>query len=96
MTINNFAETDTLVCTMAAMIYRQLQKNGDPTRTKALDECGLVLPWDQRSAKVRHVWESAVRSALDSMGITGDGKIDGLRIYTTPAAAELADEESVF
>ncbi len=90
----DFAEDDTLTCTLAAMIYRQLQKSPDSARSKAMNEVGLVLPWEQRSAAVRNFWETAVRQALESMGIIGDSVRD-LRIYNKPAALELHDSESV-
>jgi hypothetical protein len=89
-----FADDETLVCTLAAAIYRQLQRSQDPSRTKAMNEFGLVLPWEQRSAAVRNVWEAACLAALESMGIIGD-EVRDLRIYTKPAALELEDNESV-
>jgi lauroyl/myristoyl acyltransferase len=90
----DFADADTLTCTLAAMLYRQLQRSSDPARTNALNEFGLVLPWEQRSAAVRNVWESVVRQALESMAVIGDGVRD-LRIYTKPAALELEDGDTV-
>jgi len=89
-----FADDTTLYCTLAAAIYRQLQRSADPARTKALNEFGLVLPWDQRSAAVRNVWETAVCEALKSMAVIGDS-VDDLRIYYRPAALEFEDGESV-
>ena len=94
MHLIDFGHPDTLTCTLAAMIYRQLQRSPDPARTKALNEFGLVLPWEQRSATVRNVWETAVREALEGMGIIGDGLRD-LRIHHKPAALELQDGEAV-
>ena len=90
----DFADADTLTCTLAAMLYRQLQKSPDPARTKALNEFGLVLPWEQRSAAVRNVWEMAVREALESMGVIGD-EVRDLHVYNRPAALELQDGEAV-
>lgn len=94
MNAADFGDADTLTCTLAAAIYKQLQKSPDPARTKALNEFGLVLPWEQRSAAVRNVWETAVRQALESIAVIGD-EVRELHIYTKPAALELGDNESV-
>lgn len=94
MHLTEFGDPETLTCTLAAMIYRRMQKSGDPARTKALNEFGLVLPWEQRSAAVRNVWETAVREALEGMGIIGD-EVRDLHLYTKPAAVELEDGEAV-
>jgi hypothetical protein len=90
----DFADPDTLTCTLAAMLYKALQRSHDPAITKALNECGLVLPWEQRSAAVRNVWETAVRQALENMAIIGDTAHE-LRIYHRPAALDLQDNEAV-
>lgn len=90
----NFGDPDTLVCTLSAMLYKALQRSQDLARTKALSEFGLVLPWEQRSAAVRNVWETAVRQALESMAIIGDTAHE-LRIYHRPAALDFQDGEAV-
>jgi len=90
----DFADADTLTCTLAAMLYRQLQKSADPVRSKALNEFGLVIRWEERSAAVRNFWEAAMLEALKSMGIIGDSVRD-LHVYNRPAALELQDGEAV-
>ena len=91
---SDFGDPNTLTCTLAAMLYKQLQKSHDPALTKALNEFGLVLPWEQRSAAVRNVWETVVRQALENMAIIGDTAHE-LRIYNRPAALDLQDGEAV-
>lgn len=91
----DFADATTLYCTLAGMIYRQLQKSTDPALVKALNPNGLVLPFDSRSLAVKHVWETVVKNALENMGIIGSGTAHELHIRKKPAALELEDSESV-
>jgi hypothetical protein len=92
-----FADDQTLYLTLAGMLYRQLQKSSDPALEKALNPNGLVLPFEQRSAAVRNVFESICKKTLENMGITGNGTAHELLIRTKPAADELPqDQESIF
>jgi hypothetical protein len=78
------------------MLYERIRKSQDPQREKALNPYGLVVPWKDRSAKTRHFWETAIKEALESMGIIGD-EVHNLFISNTPAANELVDSsESIF
>lgn len=90
----NFADDETLYLTLAGMIYDRLRKSSDSAREKALNPYGLVLPFEQRSAAVRNVWEKVCKEALESMGIIGSGSVHDLRIRTKPAL-ELQDDEAV-
>jgi hypothetical protein len=81
----DFADDETLYLTLAGMIYDRLCKSSDPAREKALNPYGLVLPFEQRSAAVRNVWETVCKEALEGMGIIGSGSVHGLRIRTKPA-----------
>jgi hypothetical protein len=93
----DFADDETLYLTLAGMIYDRLRKSPDPAREKALNPYGLVLPFEQRSASFRFVWETVCKEALLSMGIIGSGSVNGLRVRTKPAADELPnDEEAIF
>jgi hypothetical protein len=93
----DFADGPTLYVTLAGMIYDQLRKCADPALDKALNPWGLVLPYEQRSAAVRHVWESAVKNALENMGILGSGSARELHIRHKPAAEELdPDDDAIF
>jgi|GEM_PF-3044477 len=93
----DFADDETLYLTLAGMIYDRLRKSADPAREKALNPYGLVLPFEQRSAAVRNVWETVCKEALEGMGIIASGVVNGLRVRTKPAADELPnDEEAIF
>ena len=92
----DFSDPETLYCTLARMIYARIRKSQDPQRDKAMNPMGLVIPWDDRSAKTRHFWETVVREALESMGIIGDTAHE-LIISQIPARLELdRDRESIF
>lgn len=91
----DFGNADTLTCTLAAMLYKALQRSQDPSLEKALNPLGLMVPWHMRSAKVRNVWEKAVRKALEDMSIIGDTAHD-LHIHNKPAALELEESDSIF
>jgi hypothetical protein len=94
---SEFADDQTLYLTLAGMIYQRLQKSADPALEKALNPLGLVLPFEERSAAVRNVWETACKEALEGMGIIGSGSMHELRIRKKPAADELAgDRDSIF
>lgn len=95
MNPRDFADDQTLYCTLAGMIYRQLQRCSDPALEKALNPLGLVLPFEARSAAVRNVWETVVKNALQNMGINETGSARDLHTRTKPAALELEDNESV-
>lgn len=90
----DFSDPTTLYCTLAAAIYRRLQASQDQARSKALNEMGLVIRWEDRSAKTRHFWETAIREALQDMSIIGD-EVRDLHIHARPAALELEDGEAV-
>lgn len=90
-----FADDQTLYLTLARMIYDRLRKSSDPATEKALNPYGLVLPFSDRSAAVRNVWETVVKQALENMGIIGFGTAHDLHIHTKPAALELEDGEAV-
>jgi hypothetical protein len=93
--MNTFADDTTLYCTLARMLYDRLRKRiGDDVADKALSPFGMVLPYEQRSAQVRHWWESLVKDTLTSMGVIGDNVRD-LHINTTPAASEMPSD-SIF
>jgi len=93
----NFADPETLYLTLARMLYDRIRKSQDPQRDKALNAMGLVLPWQDRSAKTRHFWEAAVKKTLEDMGVIGDGSVENLVIGTVPARLELdRDVESIF
>lgn len=96
MNARDFADDQTLYLTLAGMLYRQLQRCSDPALVKALNPNGLVLPFDARSAAVRHIWETAVKNALENMGITGSGSARDLHIRMKPAALELEESDSIF
>lgn len=95
MNPRDFADDQTLYCTLAGMIYRQLQRCSDPALEKALNPLGLVLPFEARSAAVRNTWETLVKNALEGMGIIGSGTARDLHIRKKPAALELEDDEAV-
>jgi len=93
--MNTFADDTTLYCTLARMLYDRLRKRiGSDVADKALNPLGMVLPYEQRSAAVRHWWETLVKDTLTSMGVIGDNARD-LHIHTTPAADELSSD-SIF
>jgi hypothetical protein len=93
--MNNFADDTTLYCTLARTLYQRLRKRlGDDVADKALNPFGMALPYEQRSAAVRHWWESLMKDTLTSMGVIGDSVRD-LRINTTPAADEMPSD-SIF
>jgi len=93
--MNNFADDTTLYCTLARMLYDRLRKRlGTDVADKALNPLGMVLPYEQRSAAVRHFWETLVKDTLESMAIIGNNARD-LHIHSTPAAAEL-EGDSIF
>lgn len=75
MNPRDFADDQTLYCTLAGMIYRQLQRCSDPALEKALNPLGLVLPFEARSAAVRNTWETLVKNALEGMGIIGSAPL---------------------
>lgn len=92
----DFSDPETLYCTLARMLYTELQKSQDRQLEKAMNPMALVLPWDKRSAKTRHFWETMVKKALEDMGIIGD-TAHGLIISHVPASRELErDTESIF
>jgi hypothetical protein len=93
--MNTFADDTTLYCTLARMLYDRLRKRiGSDVADKALNPLGMVLPYEQRSAAVRHWWESLVKDTLTSMGVIGDS-VSNLHIHSTPAADEL-EGDSIF
>jgi hypothetical protein len=92
---SDFADDTTLYCTLAGMLYAELQKCSDPALEKLLNPFGLVLPLDSRSLTVRHCLETIVKNTLENMGIIGSGSAHGLLIRSKPAALELQDDESV-
>jgi hypothetical protein len=93
--MNQFSDDTTLYCTLARMLYDRLrQRLGTDVADKALNPFGMVLPYEQRSAQVRHWWETLVKDTLESMGIIGDNARD-LHIHSTPAADEL-EGDSIF
>jgi hypothetical protein len=93
--MNTFADDTTLYCTLARMLYQHLRKRlSDDVADKALNPFGMVLPYEQRSAAVRHWWETLVKDTLEDMGVIGDNARD-LHIHTTPAADELSSD-SIF
>jgi hypothetical protein len=90
--MNQFADDTTLYCTLARMLYDRLRKRlGDDVADKALNPLGMALPYEQRSAAVRHWWETLVKDTLTSMGVIGDSVTD-LHISTTPAANEMPSD----
>jgi hypothetical protein len=91
--MNQFSDDTTLYCTLARMLYDRLRKRiGSDVADKALNQFGMVLPYEQRSAQVRHWWETLVKDTLTSMGVIGDSVSD-LHINTTPAARELSTDD---
>jgi hypothetical protein len=93
--MNHFADDTTLYCTLARTLYDRLrQRLGDDVADQALNPFGMALPYEQRSAQVRHWWETLVKDTLTDMGVIGNNARD-LRIHTTPAAAEL-EGDSIF
>jgi hypothetical protein len=91
--MNQFSDDTTLYCTLARMLYDRLRRRlGDDVADKALSPFGMVLPYEQRSAAVRHWWETLVRESLESMGVIGDS-VSNLHINTTPAADELSTDD---
>jgi hypothetical protein len=91
--MNQFSDDTTLYCTLARTLYQHLRTRlGDDVADKALSPFGMVLPWDERPAAVRHWWESLVKDTLESMGVIGDS-VSNLHINTTPAAAELSTDD---
>ena len=93
--MNQFSDDTTLYCTLARMLYDRLrQRIGDAVANKALNPFGMVLPYEQRSAAVRHWWETLAKDTLEGMGVIGDSVRD-LHIHTTPAAGEMPSD-SIF
>lgn len=92
----DFSDETTLYCTLARMVYDRLRKSSDPATEKALNPYGLALPFSDRSAAVRNVWETVVKQALENMGIIGSGTAHDLHIHTKPAALELEESDSIF
>lgn len=93
--MNHFADDTTLYCTLARMLYDRLRRRiGTDVADKALNPFGMVLPYEQRSAVVRHWWETLVKDTLTDMGIIGDNA-RGLHNHTKPAADEL-EGDSIF
>jgi hypothetical protein len=93
--MNTFGDDTTLYCTLARMLYQHLrQRIGDDVADQALNPFGMVLPYEQRSAAVRHWWETLVKDTLTSMGVIGDS-VSRLHIHTTPAASEMPSD-SIF
>lgn len=91
--MNHFADDTTLYCTLARMLYDRLRKRqGTDVADKALNPFGMVLPYEQRSAQVRHWWETLVKDTLTDMAIIGDNA-RGLHIHSTPAARELSTDD---
>jgi hypothetical protein len=75
------------------MLYDRLRTRlGTDVADQALSPFGMVLPYEQRSAAVRHWWETLVKDTLTSMGVIGDNA-RGLHIHSTPAARELSTDD---
>jgi hypothetical protein len=90
--MNHFADDTTLYCTLARMLYDRLrQRIGDDVADKALNPFGMALPYEQRSAQVRHWWETLAKDTLESISVIGDSVSD-LHLNTTPAARELPSD----
>lgn len=93
--MNQFSDDTTLYCTLARILYDHLRRRiGSDVADKAFNPFGMVLPYEQRSAQVRHWWETVVKDTLEDMGIIGDNACD-LHIHTKPAADELSGD-SIF
>lgn len=95
MNPRDFADDTTLYCTLAGMLYAELQKCSDPALERLLNPLGLALPLDSRSLAVRCCLEKLVMNTLENMGIIGTGSAHGLLIRNKPAALELQDNEAV-